>query len=322
MFDCITIGDATLDRFLLLSEIEVREPPQEGQRRRLCTELGTKIPVDDLHEDIGGNACNVAFGLDCLGRSTALYTSLGSDYNGRRVLERLSDSNVDQRFVSVNSDERTNSATILSFEHERSIFSYKAPSTYVKHALPETKWIYLTSLGEGCEDLIEHTRDFCEGGDTKLAFNPGSYFMYHKLNLIRDSLPSIDLLILNKEEAQDILESEETDPKHLMRELMKRGSDAIALTDGTKGAYAALGDTCYFAPSLEVPVEEVTGAGDAFSSGFLAYYINDASLTDCLKAGIYNAAGAIQDIGATRGILCEEEMNTQFQENPIDVEEL
>jgi len=320
MFDCITIGDATLDRFLLLSEIEVRPPSHEGHRRQLCTELGAKVPVSDLHEDIGGNACNVAFGLDCLGRSTALYTSLGSDYNGRRVRERLDDSTVDQRFISVNPEERTNSATILSFNNERSIFSYKSPSTYVKHTISETGWIYLTSLGEGCEELITHTRNVCEESEAKLAFNPGSYFMYHKLHLIRDLLPSIDLLLINKEEAQAILDTEETDPKHLMHALLEQGSGAIALTDGTNGAYAAREEACYFAPSLDVPVEEVTGAGDAFSSGFLAYYMSEAPLTDCLQAGIYNAAGAIQAIGATRGVLTEEEMRRQFEHQQLRVQ--
>ncbi len=318
MFDCITIGDAGLDRFLNVPALNVEN--KDRNTSQICMNLGAKIPVRDLYEDIGGNACNVAFGLDCLGLSTALYTSLGADYNGRRVLDRLHDTSINLTFVSVNETERTNSATILSCHEDRSILSYKTPSTYATHNIPDTHWIYLTSLGEGCEDLVKHARDFCSTCETQLAFNPGSYFMYHKLDMIRDLLSSIDLLIVNKEEAQTILNTEETDPQQLIFMLQNRGSDAVALTDGTHGAYAGLANTIRFAPSLNVSVEEVTGAGDAFSSGFLSRYIAKEPLEDCLRAGIYNSAAVVQAIGATRGLLTKDELEGKLSTDELNIE--
>jgi len=316
MFDCITIGDATLDRFLCFSETYTHT------RNQACFTLGTKLPVTDLHEDIGGNACNVSFGLDALGCSTALYTSIGADYNGRRVLDRLKDSSIDRNFISIRQNERTNSATILSYTDDRIIFSYKTPSTYATHSLPDTRWIYLTSLGEGCEELIEHTRQFCTNCETKLAFNPGSYFMHHKLNMIRELLPSIDLLIVNREEAQKILDLDTHDIQILIAQLLEHGVSAIALTDGNNGAYVADQTITYFAPSLDVPVEEATGAGDAFSSGFLASFMQHSDLSQALRWGMFNAASAIQTIGATCGLLTYNDMQAQLSSSHLDVQEV
>jgi sugar/nucleoside kinase (ribokinase family) len=52
----------------------------------------------------------------------------------------------------------------------------------------------------------------------------------------------------------------------------------------------------------------VTGAGDAFASGFLSAYILKKPIREAMKWGIANSASVIGEIGAQTGLLHRERM--------------
>ena len=58
--------------------------------------------------------------------------------------------------------------------------------------------------------------------------------------------------------------------RHLLKELKKMGPKIVAITDGSKGAYAYDGKEVFFQRALKIAAVDTTGAGDAFSSGFVA----------------------------------------------------
>ena len=53
----------------------------------------------------------------------------------------------------------------------------------------------------------------------------------------------------------------------------------------------------------DVPVLDRTGAGDAFGSGFLAYYSQGHSLKESVVFASANSTSVVQKIGAKDGIL-------------------
>jgi sugar/nucleoside kinase (ribokinase family) len=83
------------------------------------------------------------------------------------------------------------------------------------------------------------------------------------------------------------------------------GPKIVCLTDGKKGAYASDGQKIFYSPIKKVKTVDVTGAGDAFASGFLGFYLKGASLKKSLKMGILNSASVVRYIGTTRGLLAD-----------------
>jgi ribokinase len=121
------------------------------------------------------------------------------------------------------------------------------------------------------------------------------------------TLRKTEVLILNKEEGAKLvhLYGNGTDYPFLLNTLFKLGPQTVVITDGRKGAYAKRKGTkeTFHVPTLPVSVKEVTGAGDAFASGFLAAYAKRKTLQECLRWGILNSTSCIQEIGAQNGLL-------------------
>ena len=51
------------------------------------------------------------------------------------------------------------------------------------------------------------------------------------------------------------------------------------------------------------------GAGDAFASGFLGFYLKGGNLKASLRAGIVNSASVVQYIGTTKGLLTRKDIS-------------
>ena len=80
------------------------------------------------------------------------------------------------------------------------------------------------------------------------------------------------VFICNLQEAQRILATKEDKPLELMKRISWLGPKIVVITDGTNGAYAYDGNDAWFMPPYPDPKPpfERTGAGDAFSSTFVA----------------------------------------------------
>ncbi len=306
-YDCITVGDISLDRFMKLSNVTKEASLTNPGNTNLILEIGQKVPVDAVIESIGGNACNVAAGLQSLGLQVGVYSHIGTDDTSEILLHHLRDLGLSEELLCQHEGETTNSATIISLDHDRIILSYHAPRSYVPKELPDAPWLYLTSLGEGSEPIINQCLDECTNNSRNIAFNPGSHYIKHKLPLIRDILSQLDVLLINKEEAQLILETSEESIPELLRMLVQRELGLPVITDGNAGAYPldSEGDLVD-QPAIPVgDLQETTGAGDAFASGFMSAYIQNQSLEYCLATGAANSGSVITQVGATNGLLTQ-----------------
>lgn len=58
--------------------------------------------------------------------------------------------------------------------------------------------------------------------------------------------------------------------------------------------------TEYPVPAIDSKkVIDTNGAGDAFTGGFIAFYVMKRSFDDCIKAAIYCAGECVQRLGCT-----------------------
>lgn len=73
----------------------------------------------------------------------------------------------------------------------------------------------------------------------------------------------------------------------------------FAITRSEKGSVIVHGDEKIVqAATLVDNVIDTTGAGDAYTAGFLYGWVNDESLAECAKIGTFCGSTVIQQLGA------------------------
>ena len=76
----------------------------------------------------------------------------------------------------------------------------------------------------------------------------------------------------------------------------------VVVTDGRRRAWVYGGNSVYHTNTIDKPVHDATGAGDAFASGFLAAVLHDLSLDKCVQWGSVNGDSVVDYYGAQRGL--------------------
>lgn len=304
MLDVLTIGDCTVDTFLVIDEDEASLQCNLRQENcLLCLNYADKIPIKATHQAIGGNAANVAVGASRLGLRAAIYTELGDDFNGQIIKEELKQNQINVSLAKMLKKQETRFSVILNYLAERTVLSSQFKRNYQPPAFPSTRWLYYTSLSAGFEKVQDKIITYLKKHpQTRLAVNPGSYQMKKNLKKFKRIFPFTSWLFVNKEEAELIAGKKGT-IKNTIKVLQKLEIENIALTDGTDGSYASAGDKIYFLPPSPIKAVEKSGAGDAYATGFLSAIINKKTAPEAMKWGTANAGGVIQKVGAQDGLL-------------------
>lgn len=307
MYHLITVGDTLIDTHIQVDNASVKCDLND-KNCQLCLDYASKVPITGSFQALGGNAANVACGAAKLGLSTGILTSVGDDANGKLAVSELKKYGVGTAFVALDKKTKTRYSVILNFRGERTILSFHARRNYAwPKKFPETDWIYYTGLSEGFEPLQEKLLKFLDShGSVRTAMNPGSYQLKNALDKVREFLPHADILIVNLEEAQTILNTtleKEKTVSTLINKLCALGAKEVAITDAGKGAWAGNDGEVWHTDTFPVEVVAKTGAGDAFSSGYLAARFYGHDISTALQWGIANSCGVIGQWGAQTGLL-------------------
>ncbi len=131
---------------------------------------------------------------------------------------------------------------------------------------------------------------------------------------IEDSLRMTNILKTNDEElliTKELLNLTQENLKDLAQETIEKYNiDIILCTLGSNGAFCLTNeDVFYYDAGYQISLGDTVGSGDAFSAGFVHYYMNGSSIDEALQFG--NAAGAMvaTTTGATSPISKEEILN-------------
>lgn len=314
--DIICIGSCSQDIFFPNDEYTAFETPEDiTSKRKAAFEIGGKFLVPDRYEAIGGVAANTSIGLSRLGIHSGCYTHIGQDAIGDWAIgelerERVSTSLVD-RDPSVKTD--LSAVVVLMKSGDRIIFHNRDANERLEvksDRLAGSGWILASSLNGNWKKNINAIGEYVGSSGAKFALNPGQHNLREDPELILSLLRKTDVLILNKDEAIELLLREDAadrskldDERYLLETLLGKGVRCVGLTDGTRGAWAADGKEFLHADIHSLgPVVDSTGAGDAFTSGFLASQIRHEPLSTGLATGIINSGGVIAHYGAIEGL--------------------
>ena len=298
-YDIITFGSASEDVFVFSKEFF---------NKKLCFPLGDKIEMDKIIIRTGGGGVNTAATFALQGLKTAYCGSVGKDYAGFSILLDLKKFRISTEFLSSLEKKTTNHSVILSKQEQgRVILVYRDASNY----LPENfnlrnfkaDWFYLAPLGG---EFAKKTKDiihFAKSHKIKVVFNPGKEQIKELKKDIKDWLPKVDVLLPNEKEAK-ILFGDYKKPEDLFKKIKLYLKGIIVTGEGEKSV-AFDGKNIYRAGEVKAKVADKTGAGDAFSSGFVSGLIKTSDIKAALQLATANTAACVQKWGAKEGLLTQ-----------------
>lgn len=315
-FDVISLGEAKVDAFMTLHDA-THNARIDGPD--ICFRYGAKVDVDRYDLQMGGNAANVTVGLSRLGLLTTLFAEMGDDELSLLIHNSLVKDNINRAHILHDKHSASSLSVIINFKGDRTIFSQHVKRPHDFHFEDMTaSYLYLTSLGDDWTTPYERALDFAVAENIKIAFNPGGHQFREGKELVHKIMQHTEILFLNKEEAEKLLYGEDLKDsdnneteyiKLLVDGLAAMGVTMVVLTNGRQGSYVLDAEGNFHHEGLYPgEVVERTGAGDAYTAGFLAAIVQGLPVPSAMKWGSINAASVVGKIGAEAGLLTKAEI--------------
>jgi ribokinase len=257
-----------------------------------------------------------------LGLNSGLAANVGSDPFGRDIIAALEKNDVDTRFVHINPGRKSNYHYVLWYKEERTIlikheeYEYHWPRFRV---IDIPKWVYFSSISEHAMEYHDQISAWLEAHPTvKLAFQPGTFQIEAGVKRLAKIYERSDILAVNREEATTISGGDHHDINDLFDKLHKLGPKTVLISDGHAGAYASDGTQRWKMPIYPDPKPpfERTGAGDAFTSTFVAALAKGSDVQGALLWAPINSMSVVQQVGAQAGLLSEKQLEKYLREAP------
>jgi ribokinase len=318
VFDFISVGDTMQDIFLEMSPENAHLHQIRHEVQQICFNYADKIPVKAKHDTIGGNSANAAVAFARLGFKTGIYTHVGGDDQGERIIKEFKKNNVASDYIVVDKDKESNYNTVINLNAERTILIYHVHRHFVLPKMEAAKWVYLSSMGEGFDAIYPDLCDYVDRHKVNFCYQPGTFQLKFGAKKSMDILKHTKIFFVNKEEAELYLDMEPTDNfKKLLDGILGLGVEIAVITDGPKGAYVSDGrEYLYLGIIKEAPRNEATGAGDSFSSAFAAAIASGMNLSEALRWGQCESSSVIQKIGPQAGLLFKKQLQQLLDMHP------
>lgn len=316
VYDILTIGGIMRDIIFLTDEGLVINNPQNPLCQKLIGfELGAKVYVDKVYFEAGGGASNTAAGFSKLGLKTAILGRVGEDREGMELIKGLKKQKIDTRLIQIDKKTSTGLSYILglkSIKRAQAIFTYTGSNANLvlkirESDLKSAKWIYISSLNSPTWEKFLNKVFSLKKTGIKIIWNPSNVQLKAGWKKIGKYLKKTEILILNDDEARELVlskvKTKNLNNKYLLKRIYEMGPKIVVITAGKNGAYAYNGKI-YYQKAAPAKVINITGAGDSFAAGFVSSLIyNPNDIQRALKWGAVDSASVINQIGAQRGLL-------------------
>ncbi len=318
-FDVCTFGSVTLDLFLEGDEIDT-------QGDFFSFSVGDKIKLRSVNKFVGGGAANCGAGFAKLGLKTAIFGVIADDDEGKFIEKTLAKSNICTDYLTREKGGSSSFSVILNAKDgRRTVFHHRSTdkgfgAQALKNA-PQTRAIYVGHLYHEGESLFDEISSF----KGIMAWNPGKTQFESGFDKFTNIFPHVNALILNVEEAELFtgLKSEKilfddfkgkqvcsgiktkkvADVRLMADKFLAAGVKNVVITDGSRGSQLFNADGHYYVPASDEKPVSTLGAGDAFSTGFVAGILHGKDPSEAMCWGSASSESVIKCFGAQNGLL-------------------
>jgi ribokinase len=248
----------------------------------------------------GGSAANFAVFCSRLGAEVGFIGKVGNDALGQELISDMKTEGVNTDNL-VRSELTTGTVFIgLRDDGQRTMFAYSGAANDLKPKdidlsyLNSFDHLYLANL-ENME-VLEYAAEKFKG---TVSLNPGA-LIAEKGEGAKSLLSKVDIIICSEREARKLTGKE--GKKDYLKALKDMGPELVVVTRGSHSTIASNSEGDYGAKTFSVKPIDTTGAGDAFSAGFIYNYLKTKNIEESLKFGNAVAAITIQAEGARSGL--------------------
>ena len=256
----------------------------------------------------GGSVANTIAGFANLGGSAAYIGRVKADQLGGIFNHDMRSLGVDIRLeAGADGAPTARSHILITADGQRTMQTYLGACTELsvnditadtvgapKAALIEG---YVWDLPEGPE-LTTKAIEIAGQNGTTVALSLSDSFCVerHRESFEHAVRNGVDIVVADEDEVNALLQTESFEDS---MQALGDYDNLFAITRSEKGSVIVHGDEQIV--QAATPVERVvdtTGAGDAYTAGFLYGWVNDKSLAECAKLGTFCGSTVIQQVGA------------------------
>ncbi len=287
-YDIVGVGDAAYDNLCIVENY----PEEDGSTHIL-----------EMHNQGGGCCATALVAASRLGFSTAFIGNTGDDYAGKQIRDTFIQDNVSIEGVDIIKGRRSSLGFVMidPVKSTRTKFPYR-------NNLPDIIWT------EEKYELIRNARiihiDSTNISNAmtaaRIARQAGVPISMDGCSRKADNTPNAqlaamaDILIMN--EAFPYYTSGKDTLEEAMKFFADAGSRIVISTLGEKGCVALIDGELRRFPAFRVNALDSTGAGDVFHGAFIAGYLRNYSLEECIRYASAVAALKCLKIGGRDGI--------------------
>src|SRR5208282_5650335 len=335
----LTVGGAMIDTIAIIDSDRIeRMTMLNADSSFLLLEEGRKTEAEEVSTHPGGGGVNAAVAMARLGMDVALLAQEG----------------VSSRWTSRDARAPTGASVLVS-SHDRNaaIFTFRGANTLLQvEDLRDDAFavdlVYIANLSNQSADCFPTIVKRAKAHDALVAANPGPRQLSARGQAFLENLAAIDILILNRTEADLLVPSlvarageggptlalapgEEAPAlaarglvgggfemgiAAFFRALARLGPKHLVVTDGAHGAFVASSAEILFAPALKSKVVGTAGAGDAFGATFATYVALGQPIDEALRAATINSASVVGHIDTQTGMLRRQEIDRRLAAAP------
>lgn len=303
MHDCISIGSSLVDIFISSKDLEAKR----NKNQQILT-YGDKLDLSDFHIFTGGGASNTSVALVRLGYKVAVISETGQDEFADLIIRDFEKEGVATQLLVREKLERTGGSVLLvTKDSERIALTYRgAASLLDPYDIPafwltQAKWVHLSSIAGQKATLTKIFKTLIKDQDTKLSWNPGKA----EINLLVKKTFDFNEIPC---EVFFVNQQEWTLLAPVQKEILANFPQVI-ITMGKKGGEVYLyGKKKFVFEGQGNHAVDDTGAGDAFSAGYIAALIDNREIDEAIVWGVRNASNVVRYYGAKTGLLRRDQM--------------
>jgi len=273
----------------------------DWERREHLLEL---MREKDIIMEAGGSCPNTLAALGLLGLRVALMGKIGDDDLGKVFEEKITAKHV-HSYLKKCKEKTGTSIVMITPDKERTMNTHlSACRKYGEDDLPlevidGSRFFYFTGYmwdTETQKTAVKKAIQRARKSGLQIIFDAADPFAAERyredfIDLIRES---VDIVVANAQEAQILRGGRIEDcvkklGEHARIAVVKYGAENTHIF--SEGMYINV-------PSFHTDVKDTTGAGDAFSAGFIYGLIKNQSLQVCGKIASFVASKTIEKLGA------------------------
>ncbi|MGI9202026.1 MAG: adenosine kinase [Woeseiaceae bacterium] len=256
----------------------------------------------------GGSVANSVAGFANLGGAAAYIGRVRNDQFGEVFNHDMRSLGVDVRLAPSDDGSPTaRSHVLITDDGQRTMNTYLGACTELSvndisaETVGSPKAVLLEGYIWDCPEgpaLARKAIDIAHANGAAIALSLSDSFCVqrHRSSFNDFVRGGVDIVLADEDEINELLQTRNFDET---MQAIEDYDNLFAITRSELGSVIVHGDQLVTQPANRVEkVVDSTGAGDAYSAGFLFGWANDYSLAECARLGTYCATTVIQQLGA------------------------